>query len=302
MSASVPPPDRADEMETPVPPPMRADAMECPAPPPMRPAGGGSGGSDDLALRRQLLGPERSRDAVVPNVLDIVASLFRVLAAAVFVLTFIAQPFRIPSESMEHTLLVGDFVLVNKMIYAPPGEWQWLLPYREPQRGDVIVFHYPDQPSEHVVKRVIAVPGETVHLQDGLADIDGVPQDEPYVAFEPAYPDAYRDDFPQRLYTDPGVDPGWWQQMQRDVHAGELVVPRGQYFVLGDNRNFSRDSRYWGFVPRQNIVGRGLLIYFSLREPSSTDPTQDDSLKQKSDLLDRLKDFARWDRIGRVLR
>jgi len=290
-------------MSTSVPPPHRVDQAGDEVAPPRQVLGGEYGESDDLALRRQLLGKaQRSREGVVPNVLDIAGSLFRVLVIAVFVLTFIAQPFRIPSESMEHTLLVGDFLLVNKMTYAPPGPWKWLLPYREPQTGDVVIFHYPVKPSEHVVKRVIAGPEDFVHLQDGLAWVNGAPLDEPYVAFEPAYPDAYRDDFPQQMYTDPGVDPAWWQQMRYDVRGGELVVPPGEYFVLGDNRNFSRDSRYWGFVPRENIVGRAFLIYFSLREPSATDPTQDDSLKQKNDLLDRLKDFARWDRIGRVVR
>lgn len=316
MSASVPPPDRADEVgmpglpaagaepkqtpEAPELPLRRADAIgESDLPPRMAPRGK-FGESDDLALRRQLLG-ERAREAVVPNVLDIVGSLFRVIVMAVFVLTFIAQPFRIPSESMEHTLLVGDFLLVNKMTYAPPGKWSWLLPYREPQQGDVVIFHYPVKPSEHVVKRVIGVPGDAVRLQDGIASINGAPLFESYVSFEPAYPDAYRDDYPQQLYTDPGVDTAWWEQMQDDVRGGQLIVPAGKYFVLGDNRNFSRDSRYWGFVPRQNIVGRAFLIYFSLREPSATDPTQDDSLKQKTDGMDRMKDFARWDRIGRVV-
>jgi signal peptidase I len=293
MSASVPPPDRAEETGLPT-----GEARQEPA---------RDREAEAAELRRRLMGEAppsapRVREAVVPNVLDIVGSLCRVIVAAVFVLTFIAQPFRIPSESMEHTLLVGDFLLVNKMTYAPAGSWKWLLPYREPERGDVIIFHYPDKPSEHVVKRVIGLPGDAVHLQDGIASVNGALLNEPYVAFEAAYPDAYRDDFPQQLYTDPGVDPGWWQQMRDDVHAGELVVPPDVYFVLGDNRNFSRDSRYWGFVPRRNIVGRAFLIYFSLREPSATDPSQDDSLRQKSDLLDRLKYFARWDRIGRVVR
>lgn len=253
-------------------------------------------------LRRAVAAEARQRNAVVPNLLDIIRSLCRVIVAAVFVLTFIAQPFRIPSESMEHTLLVGDFLLVNKMTYAPAGEWRWLLPYRDPQRGDVIIFHYPDKPSEHVVKRAIGLPGDTVRLQDGIAWVDGKRLKEPYASFEPAYPDAYRDDYPQRIYSDPGVDTRWWREMRQDVRGGQLMVPAGEYFALGDNRNFSRDSRYWGFVPRRNIVGRAFLIYFSLRERSATDPTQDDSLRQKTDLLDRLKNFARWDRMGRVVR
>jgi signal peptidase I len=260
-----------------------------------------------LELRRQLLADSPTRGfryTVFPNALDVVRSLFSALVAAIFVLTFIVQPFRIPSESMERTLLVGDFLLVNKITYAPPGAWAWLLPYHTVRRGDVIVFHYPLNPPEHVVKRVIALPGDFVHLQDGLAWVNGVSVPEPYVVFEPAYPDTFRDDFPTQRYTDPGVDPRWWQQMQADVRDGDLIVPEGEYFVLGDNRNFSRDSRYWGFVPREDLVGRPLLVYFSLREPSQTDVARaaDDRLGQKTDLLDRIRDFARWDRCLRVIR
>lgn len=260
--------------------------------------------ADDL--RRQLLGhPKRDRsDGVPANLLDILRSTLMMVVATVFVLTFIAQPFRIPSESMERTLLVGDFLLVNKVTFAPPGAWKWLMPYRNPRRGDVIVFHYPLKASEHVVKRVIGLPGDAVHLQDGLAWVNGVPLDEPYAVFEPAYPDAYRDNFPTNVYSDPGVDPRWWSEMESQVEDGNLMVPKGDYFVLGDNRNFSRDSRYWGYVPRKDIVGRPLLIYFSLREPSTTDPdySGNDRLGQKNDLTERLENFARWDRIMRIIR
>ena len=198
-------------------------------------------------------------------------SLLVVLTIALFILTFIVQPFRIPSESMERTLLVGDFLLVNKVAFAPAGHWGWLIPYHPIERGDVVVFHFPPDPPEHVVKRVIGVPGDHVHLQNGLAWVNGQPVDEPYAVFEPAYPDDFRDSFPTQLYTDPGVDPRWWMEMRREVREGDLVVPPDEYFVLGDNRNFSRDSRYWGFVPRDHIVGRPFVIYFSLREPSATD-------------------------------
>ncbi len=262
---------------------------------------------DSAELSRKLLADNSEsgfRFTVFFNVLDLVRSLFSALVAAIFILTFIVQPFRIPSESMERTLLVGDFLLVNKIAYAPPGPWGWLLPYRSVQRGDIIVFHYPLNPPEHVVKRVIAVPGDYVHLQDGLAWVNGISVSEPYAVFEPAYPDSFRDDFPTQRYTDPGVDPRWWQQMQSDVRDGDLIVPPDQYFVLGDNRNFSRDSRYWGFVPREDLVGRPFIIYFSLREPSQTDVAQDadDRLGQKTDLLDHIRDFARWDRCLRVIR
>jgi signal peptidase I len=235
---------------------------------------------------------------------EMARSLAVVLVVALFIMTFIAQPFRIPSESMERTLLVGDFLLVNKTAYAQPSVWRWLLPEGKIRRGEIIVFHYPLKPHEHVVKRVIGLPGDRVHLKGGLAWVNGKPLSEPYVAFEPAYPDAFRDSFPNGGYTDPGVTPRWWAEMQKDVHQGNLVVPPGEYFVLGDNRNFSRDSRYWGFVPRANIEGRPFVIYFSLREPSATDPALnlDDRLGQKSGILGRLREFARWDRFFHIIR
>ncbi len=231
-------------------------------------------------------------------------SLLVVLVVALFILTFIVQPFRIPSESMERTLLVGDFLLVNKTAFAPAGRWGWLMPYQKLERGDVVVFHFPPHPPEHVVKRVIGLPGDHVHLQNGLAWVNGQPLDEPYVVFEPAYADDFRDNFPTELYTDPGVDAQWWMEMRRNVREGDLVVPPGEYFVLGDNRNFSRDSRYWGFVPEDHIVGRPFVIYFSLREQSTTDVAEapDDRLGQKNDPLSRIKDFARWNRFLRVVR
>jgi signal peptidase I len=236
--------------------------------------------------------------------MEITRSLLVVLVVALFILTFIVQPFRIPSESMERTLLVGDFLLVNKITFAPAGQWGWLLPYRDIETGDVVVFHFPPDPPEHVVKRVIGVPGDHIHLEDGLAWVNGRRLDEPWVVFEPAYPDDFRDSFPTQLYTDPGVDPRWWMEMRREVREGDLVVPDNEYFVLGDNRNFSRDSRYWGFVPRDHIVGRPFVIYFSLREASSTDFAQlpDDRLGQKNDPWNKIVDFARWNRFMRVVR
>jgi len=238
-----------------------------------------------------------------PGAMEMTRSLLMVVVVALFILTFIVQPFRIPSESMERTLLVGDFLLVNKTAFAPAGHWGWLLPYQKIERGDIIVFHFPPNPPEHVVKRVIGLPGDRVHLQNGEAWVNGEALDEPWAVYEPAYPDDFRDSFPTQLYTDPGVDPQWWMEMRRDVREGDLVVPPGEYFVLGDNRNFSRDSRYWGFVPEDHIVGRPFIIYFSLRQPSTTDTeSPDDRLGQKNDPLSRIEDFARWDRFLRVVR
>ena len=240
---------------------------------------------------------------VFPNLLDTFRSLLSIIVIALFVLTFVAQPFRIPSESMERTLLVGDFLLVNKCVYGAAGNWRWVLPYEPVNRGDIVVFHFPLDPSDHVVKRVIGVPGDRVRLQNGVVFVNGVKQSEPFAVFEGTPQETFRDQFPPRLYTDPGVDTHWWLQMRANVRNGELIVPAGLYFVLGDNRNHSRDSRYWGFVPRANIVGLPFLIYFSLHEPSATDANTlpDDKLGLEKSPLDTVLDFARWGRMFRVI-
>jgi signal peptidase I len=242
----------------------------------------------------------------LPTVPEALASLLRTVVAALFLLTFALQPYLIPSESMEHTLLVGDFLLVNKQIYAPPGPLsRWLMPYRDVARGDIVFFHHPQPP--FLVKRVVGVPGDRLHIEDGRVTVNGLPLDEPYAAFEPAAANPFRDDFPARVYTDPEVDPVWWKQMQSLTSAGELVVPEGEYFVLGDNRNHSKDSRFWGFVPRDQIVARPVVIYFSLARPSTTDVEQaalqatDDRLGHDRQLSARLTGFARWKRIFHVV-
>jgi signal peptidase I len=242
----------------------------------------------------------------LPTLPEAVASLLRTVVVALFVLTFVLQPLLIPSESMERTLLVGDFLLFNRQVYAPKGAiGRWIMPYRAVERGDIVVFHHSRPPL--LVKRVIGLPGDRLRIEDGKVFIDGLPLDEPYAAFEPAPPNDFRDNFPARIYTDPQVDPEWWRQMQSLSRNGELTVPPGEYFVLGDNRNHSNDSRYWGFVPQQAIVARPLVIYFSLRRPSSTDVQQaaqqasDDRLGHDRDLSVRLAAFARWKRIFRVV-
>jgi signal peptidase I len=242
---------------------------------------------------------------VFPHLLETVRSFLSVIVIALFVLTFIVQPFRIPSESMESTLMVGDFLLVNKMAESPPGSlWFWALPYREVHRGDIVVFHFPAKPSEYLVKRVIGVPGDHVRLIDGVVYLNGKRQQEAYAIYRGSYPDSFRDQFPTGAYSDPGVDARWWVQVRESLENGELVVPSNRYFVLGDNRNNSRDSRYWGFVPRANIVGRPFVIYFSVRGISPLDPTPlpGDRLSRGNSLLSALIDFARWDRMFQIVR
>jgi signal peptidase I len=242
----------------------------------------------------------------MPTLPEALASLLQTIVVALFLLTFVLQPLLIPSESMEHTLLVGDFLLFNKQVYAPAGHLtSWLLPYRPVERGDIVLFHHPQPPL--LVKRVVGLPGDRLRIEGGRVIVNGVALDEPYTAFEPAPPNPFRDTFPARVYTDPQVDPDWWRQMQGLIRNGELVVPPGEYFVLGDNRNHSKDSRFWGFVPRQSIVARPLIIYFSLRRPSTTDVQQasiqaeDDKLGHDRQLSAKLAGFARWKRIFHVV-
>jgi signal peptidase I len=195
-------------------------------------------------------------------------------------MTFTAQPFRIPSASMEPTLLVGDFLLVNKQLANFPA----LAPAGRIRRGDLIVFHYPVDPNKNLVKRVVGLPGERIRLRDGRVSIDGRTLSESYAVYLPSAPDSYRDDFPRVDRADPAVDSRWWIQMHSLVSNGELSIPPGSYFVLGDNRNDSEDSRYWGLVPREAIEGKPFLIYLSLSEPGGS-----------------LFKFARWERTLRIV-
>ncbi len=247
--------------------------------------------------------PASARDPRPYGPLLTMTSTLRLLVGVVFVFTFIVQPFRIPSPSMYPTLKVGDFLLVNKVTIAPAGHWRWLLPYRAPRDGDIVIFRFPEKPSEYVVKRIIGSPGDYLHLHHGLVIRDGHQIHEPYATYLPAVPDRFRDDFPAVSYNYPGADYHWWLRMQRYVHHGQLDVPARRFFVLGDNRNDSRDSRYWGFVPRANIVGRPLLIYFSLRQSSvpSFPNLPDDKLNHNSGLFAGLLNFARWNRTFEIV-
>lgn len=225
------------------------------------------------------------------------------LVGALFVLTFIMQPYRIPSGSMENTLLVGDFLLVNKAIFANPGPWGGILRYEPVRRDDVVVFHYPMGDSMYLVKRAIAVPGDRIHLHDGQVYINGQRQREPFALYIASYPSPFRDDFPTSTVIDPAAGAKWRAEMERDVQDGNLVVPPGKYFVLGDNRNDSLDSRYWGFVPRQNIVGEPFLVYFSVvsRGRSEIAGRLNDRLPQERSLWGSLIGSVRWYRIFHVI-
>jgi signal peptidase I len=254
------------------------------------------------------------------TLLHAMQSLLYIIVVAIFIITFIFQPFRIPSESMEPTLLVGDFLLVAKQQVPFPKD---ALPFPATpiKRGDVIVFHYPLDPSIHLVKRVIGLPGDHLRLRDGRVFIDGRALDEPYAVYRPGPADNYRDNFPRLANPDPDVSSNWWIQMKSLVNRGELTVPPRSFFVLGDNRNDSEDSRYWGFVPASAIVGKPLLVYFSLNQ-AGKDQDADDaddgsgsetpttphvsalprSQPKRPATFSGILNFARWDRVLRVIR
>jgi signal peptidase I len=234
-----------------------------------------------------------------------VQSLLTTVVIAIFVITFIVQAFQIPSESMEDTLQIGDYLLVNKLCYGGSSRWLGhLLPYRAVARGDIVVFRYPLHPRQHFVKRVVGVPGDRLRLINRQVYINGKPLREPYVRYTSHEVDVFRDDFPRTNIPIPGLEGAWWLQMRKLVEDGELIVPEQSYFVMGDNRDVSDDSRYWGFVPRENIIGRPLLIYWSVRS------VEDDRLVASS-IGDKLYRFAyaashlfqitRWDRTFRVV-
>lgn len=220
-----------------------------------------------------------TQETVEETPFEAIASICSVLAVLLFLQTFIAQNFVIPSGSMENTLLIGDHLVVDRITLAPPAKWMPLTYYREPRRGDVVVFIKPvPDPNPitgkleylYLVKRLIAIPGDHIHLQDGTVYINGVAQAQPRAQPTTAENfDEFLDDFPVLAPPDIAQVPDSWSQVEfpKDVVDGNLVVPAGMYFMMGDNRHDSLDSRYWGFVPRANIVGRPLFNYWSFKTP-----------------------------------
>jgi signal peptidase I len=242
--------------------------------------------------------PQGSTATLGADAVGSLQSLLGTVVIAVFVITFIVQAFQIPSPSMENTLLVGDYLLVNKLCYGAGGVGDYVMPYRRVQRGDIVVFHYPITPAQHFVKRVIGVPGDHVRLVSKQVFVNGVALKEPYAHFSRPANDLFRDNFP-RLDVVPGETPEWWLLLRKLVEDGQLIVPEGHYFVMGDNRDDSYDSRYWGFVPGTNIIGRPLLIYWSVRgaEGESVTPTSvGDRLYHFAYAVTHLFQITRWNR------
>jgi signal peptidase I len=182
--------------------------------------------------------------------------------------TTLAQPYVIPTGSMEDTLLVGDHLIVDKLAYSPAGSRsRYILPYQDPQHGDVFTFRYPANIDETLVKRVIGVPGDRLRITNGVVYRNGVRLNEPYVYHKYAY-DPSVDNFPTQCclpVREQAAQDAQRDMLEKHVINGEVVIPPGHYFAMGDNRDNSSDSRYWGFVPRENITGKPVLIYWSYR-------------------------------------
>jgi signal peptidase I len=243
-----------------------------------------------------------STDHADADTMSTLQSLAATIVIAVFLITFAVQAFQIPSESMEKTLLIGDYLLVDKAHYSKPGLFSWLLPYRTIKRQEIIVFRYPVNPQQHFVKRVIGVPGDHIRLVNKHVYVNGIRQPEEFATFNWAAHDRFRDEFPNGgFYTD-RIASKWFLQAQKLTQDNQLIVPEGSYFVLGDNRDDSYDSRYWGLVPAENVVGRPLIIYWSMDQAPWESGDTSGSGRLSTLAYSAIHSFRnlRWNRMFRV--
>ncbi len=197
------------------------------------------------------------------KVQEYVEAIVIAILIAFFIRTFVVQAFKIPSGSMKPTLLVGDHILVNKFIYGVkmPYLRNTILPFRDPKRGDIIVFIYPEDRSKDFIKRVVGVPGDTLEIRDKRIFLNGLPFNDGH-----------------GVYTDPLIIPG---ALQPRDNFGPITVPRESLFVMGDNRDESYDSRFWGFVEKKDVMGKAMIIYWSWNREAFG---------------------VRWERLGKILR
>jgi len=221
--------------------------------------------------------------------------------------TTLSQAFVIPTGSMEDTLRVGDHLLVDKLAYAPAGPVsRRILPYQAPKHGDIIVFRYPPDLTQTLVKRLIGAPGDHIRITNGIVYRNGKRLNEPYVYHKYTY-DPTLDYFPWsccRPVKEASARRAQQEMLERNVREGEIVVPEGFYFGMGDNRDNSSDSRYWGFVPRDNIIGKPFLIYWSYRATTEelTGESASSIFAHAVDLAQHFFTRTRWDRTFHVVR
>jgi signal peptidase I len=225
--------------------------------------------------------PELEDEKPKETTVEFLASLASVLVTGLFIITFVFQAFEIPSASMENTLLIGDHVFVNRVAFSPASRWVGpIVPYNQIHRGDIVVFLSADPatPELYIVKRIMGIPGDRIHLRDGVVYRNGEKLDESYAihsrsanseeSYDPDRP--YRDEFPAVPPSEFGnVTPEWKLSLPQHIENGEIVVPPDSYFGMGDNRDRSLDSRYWGFIPKDHVIGRPMFIYWSFETPEN---------------------------------
>ena len=246
---------------------------------------------------------EKPRETTV----EFLASLASVLVTGLFIITFVVQAFEIPSSSMEDTLLIGDHVFVNRIQFSPRTHWTGpVIPYRQIHRGDIVVFLSPETPGLYVVKRIMGIPGDRIHLRDGVVYRNGERLNEPYVQHKIGDVNPYRDNFPAVPPDSVNATPNrqWQLAMPQYIQGEDLVVPPDSYFGMGDNRDVSYDSRFWGFIPGQNVIGRPMFVYWSFETPPDQYKRTDfgDRIGFLAHVIIHFFDETRWRRSLRVVR
>ena len=246
---------------------------------------------------------EKPRETTV----EFLASIAGVLVTGLFIITFVLQAFAIPSSSMEDTLLIGDHLFVNREQFAAPTRWIGpLMPYRDVHRDEVAVFMSPEQPGLFLVKRIIGVPGDHIHLRDNVVYRNGEKLNEPYVRHKREEHNPYTEDFPSIAPSGAyGVsNEKWARELPEHFEGGDIVVPPDSFFAMGDNRDNSYDSRFWGFVPRKNVIGRPMFIYWSFITPEDQYQMNGagDRIGFLAHIIVHFFDQTRWSRTFRLVR
>jgi signal peptidase I len=254
-----------------------------------------------------------TKKTFVESTRDFISEWTVTILILLFGTTTLMQAFVVPTSSMESTVLVGDHMIVDKLAYAPAGAIsKYLLPYRDVHRGDIIVFRWPPDPRQNYVKRVMGVPGDHIRLENKQVILNGKKLVEPYTQHIFPNFDPYRDNFPgdpsgfvehlnvNGSETDKAMASGVTAMLSHNIVNGELVVPSGYFFAMGDNRDNSLDSRYWGFVPRENIIGKPFVIFWSYDAP--TEDLVDFTVKHFIDLAQNFFTKTRWNRTLKLVR
>ncbi len=248
---------------------------------------------DNLSVAEDSTPKKKERPADAPR--NSIAEWTVTIVLLLFGTTTLVQAFVIPTGSMEDTLLIGDHLLVDKLAYAPGGPVSgFLLPYQSIDRGDIIVFRYPVDVTQTYVKRVVGIPGDRIKVVNKQVYRNDVKLNEPYTYFKTEYIDSYRDNFPGEPNT--RISDAAQEMLDKHRVNEEIVVPPGNYFAMGDNRDASWDSRYWGFVPRENIIGKPLIIYWSYESTTERLASSTPSLDHALDLLQNFFTKTRWRR------